>query len=63
MIAHTHLHVSDYARSRAFYQKVLATLGYEIIMEVDAVRDDFLGKFYALIKEKIIDRPETLKPF
>ena len=36
---------------------------HEILMETDDVRDDFLNKFYNLIKENIIDRPETLKPF
>ncbi|WP_299472455.1 VOC family protein [uncultured Roseibium sp.] len=35
MIAHTHLHVSDLAMSKAFYVKVLATLGYSISMELD----------------------------
>lgn len=33
MIAHTTLHVSDYARSKKFYIKVLATLGYTNNME------------------------------
>ncbi len=33
MIAHTQLHVSDYDRSKAFYTKVLATLGYVQNME------------------------------
>lgn len=36
---------------------------HELLMEADAVRDAFFDKFYALIKEHIIDRPETLKPF
>ena len=36
---------------------------HEILMEKDAVRDEFFDAFYALIKETIIDRPETLKPF
>lgn len=36
---------------------------HEILMEGDEIRGDFLEKFYALIKENIIDRPETLKPF
>ncbi len=36
---------------------------HEILMEQDDIRDNFLGHFYNLIKEKIIDRPETLKPF
>lgn len=33
MIAHTTLPVSDYAASKAFYTKVLATLGYRQNME------------------------------
>lgn len=36
---------------------------HEILMESDDTRRDFLDKFYNLIKENIIDRPETLKPF
>ena len=36
---------------------------HEILMEQDVVRNDFLGHFYNLVKETIIDRPETLKPF
>ncbi len=37
--------------------------GHEIFMERDEIRDNFLNHFYALVKETIIDRPETLKPF
>jgi catechol 2,3-dioxygenase-like lactoylglutathione lyase family enzyme len=33
MIAHTTLHVKRYAKSKAFYSKVLATLGYRQNME------------------------------
>ena len=33
MIAHTTLPVSDYKKSKKFYKKVLATLGYEQNME------------------------------
>lgn len=36
---------------------------HEILMETDEVRDNFLHHFYNLIKENIINRPETLKPF
>lgn len=36
---------------------------HEILMETDETRDAFFKAFYALIKERIIDRPETLKPF
>lgn len=36
---------------------------HEILMETDNIRDQFFQEFYALIKENIIDRPETLKPF
>ena len=33
MIAHTTLHVSDYKKSKAFYVKALAPLGYTNNME------------------------------
>ena len=33
MIAHTTLHISDYPKAKAFYQAVLAELGYENNME------------------------------
>lgn len=36
---------------------------HEILMERDEIRDLFLGRFYELVKENIINRPETLKPF
>jgi len=36
---------------------------HEILMEKDEIRDNFLKHFYDLVKERIIDRPETLKPF
>ena len=34
MIDHTGLNVSDYAKSKAFYVKALAPLGYAIVMEL-----------------------------
>ena len=34
MIDHLGIEVADYARSRAFYERVLATLGYGVVMEV-----------------------------
>jgi catechol 2,3-dioxygenase-like lactoylglutathione lyase family enzyme len=34
MIDHIGFPVSDYARSKAFYEKALAPLGYSVIMEV-----------------------------
>ncbi|MBD9468026.1 VOC family protein [Pseudoxanthomonas sp. PXM01] len=34
MIDHLGIEVADYARSRAFYQDVLATLGHGVVMEV-----------------------------
>ena len=34
MIDHTGIDVSDAAKSRAFYEKALAPLGYRVIMEV-----------------------------
>ncbi|MEZ5918748.1 MAG: alpha/beta hydrolase [Alphaproteobacteria bacterium] len=36
---------------------------HEILMERDEIRGVFLDKFYKLIEETIIARPETLKPF
>lgn len=36
---------------------------HEIMMERDDIRDVFLDTFYQSIKENIIERPETLKPF
>lgn len=36
MIDHVGFPVSDYARSKAFYEKALAPLGYALIMEVPA---------------------------
>ena len=36
MIDHIGFPVSDYARSKAFYAKALAPLGYELVMEIDA---------------------------
>lgn len=35
MLDHISIHVSDYARSRAFYERALAPLGIALIMEVD----------------------------
>jgi len=34
MLDHIGFNVSDFARSKAFYQKALAPLGYKIVMEV-----------------------------
>ena len=34
MIDHTGLHAKDPAKSRAFYERALAPLGYEVIMEI-----------------------------
>jgi len=34
MLDHIGLHVSDFTRSRAFYQQVLATLGHRLVMEI-----------------------------
>ncbi|MCB1580676.1 MAG: alpha/beta hydrolase [Rhodospirillales bacterium] len=36
---------------------------HEILMERDEFRNAYLEKFYGLIKENIIDRPKSLKPF
>ncbi len=39
MIDHVGFPVSDYARSKAFYEKALAPLGYTLIMEVQQQRE------------------------
>ena len=36
MIDHLGFSVSDYARSKAFYEKALMPLGYKLVMEVTA---------------------------
>lgn len=45
MIDHLSLPVSDYARSRAFYDKVLGTLGYKVRMEITE-SPEFVGAGY-----------------
>ena len=45
MIDHISLPVSDYGRSRAFYDKALAALGYKVAMEI-ADSPDFIGAGY-----------------
>ncbi len=35
MIDHTGINVSDYARSRAFYEAALGAIGYGVLMELD----------------------------
>jgi catechol 2,3-dioxygenase-like lactoylglutathione lyase family enzyme len=53
MIDHLSLPVSDYARSRAFYDKVLGALGCKMAMEIlDA--PDFIGAGYGPVS----DQPE-----
>ncbi|MEM8811785.1 MAG: VOC family protein [Pseudomonadota bacterium] len=56
MIAHASLHVSDYARSKAFYIKVLATIGYENNMEVGEAAGFFDGRKTDLwvVKEPVV---------
>lgn len=65
-----HEFLVDNARSRTFINKIprSRTLEFpdayhEILMERPEIRDRFLDGFYTLVKETIIDRPETLKPF
>jgi len=36
MIDHTGIVVSDYGKSKAFYSKTLAAIGYELLMEIPA---------------------------
>ena len=45
MIDHLSLPVSDYARSRAFYDKALGALGYKLAMEVTD-SPEFVGAGY-----------------
>jgi catechol 2,3-dioxygenase-like lactoylglutathione lyase family enzyme len=40
MIDHIGFPVSDYARSKAFYEKALAPLGYRLVMEVAQTEND-----------------------
>jgi catechol 2,3-dioxygenase-like lactoylglutathione lyase family enzyme len=41
MIDHTGIGVSDFERSKAFYEKALEPLGYHVIMEIPAVGAGF----------------------
>jgi catechol 2,3-dioxygenase-like lactoylglutathione lyase family enzyme len=43
MIDHVGIPVSDYARSKAFYEKALAPLGYTLIAEVRQTEHDALA--------------------
>lgn len=63
-------HLVDNNKSRLLAQKIpkaeileLPESYHEILMEKDEIRNAYLEKFYTLVKETIIDRPETLKPF
>jgi catechol 2,3-dioxygenase-like lactoylglutathione lyase family enzyme len=40
MLDHIGFSVSDYARSKAFYEKALAPLGYSLVMEVAQTAND-----------------------
>ena len=53
MIDHISLPVSNYARSRAFYDKALAGLGYKVAVEI-ADSPDFIGtKLFSLDPSEI----------
>ena len=43
MLDHIGFPVSDYARSKAFYEKALAPLGYGLVMEVSQSANDKLA--------------------
>jgi catechol 2,3-dioxygenase-like lactoylglutathione lyase family enzyme len=43
MIDHVGIPVSDYARAKAFYEKALAPLGYDVLMEVRQEQHDALA--------------------
>nr|WP_321445273.1 VOC family protein [uncultured Cohaesibacter sp.] len=48
ILSHTSIGVSDFAKSRAFYEAVLATIGAKIIMEVDegGMKAAAFGKYF-----------------
>lgn len=56
MIAHAQLHISDYQKSKAFYTKVLATLGYTNNMEAGQAAGFHDGKNTDLwvLKEDVV---------
>ena len=56
MIAHAHLHVSDYEAAKAFYTMVLATLGYTQNFEEGQAAGFFDGKNTDLwvLKETVV---------
>ena len=56
MIAHAHLHVSNYEASKAFYIKVMATLGYVKKYEVGQAAGFLDGKNTDLwvVKEDVV---------
>lgn len=65
-----HDHLVDNGITRNFCAKApaakpleLKNAHHEILMETDDIRTAYLNEFYNLIKERIIKRPETLKPF
>lgn len=65
-----HEHLVDNKRARKFIEKLphakiidFPNSHHEILMEKDETRTAFLNAFYNLVKETVIDRPETLKPF
>lgn len=42
---------------------LLADSLHEIMMERDEIRGEFMDAFFSLIEERIVQRPESLKPF
>ncbi len=68
LAGHEHLVDNKVAKSIIAGIKNTKTVEYpnsyhEILMEKNEIRDDFLKYFYTQVKENIIDRPESLKPF
>ena len=66
--AHEHLVDNNISRKIIISMKNAKLIDYpdschEILMEKDKIRGDYLDNFYKLVKETIIDKPETLKPF
>ncbi|MCB1680738.1 MAG: alpha/beta fold hydrolase [Alphaproteobacteria bacterium] len=65
-----HDHLVDNGKARAVIQNMkkasfmdIPGSHHEILMDSEPVRSVFMDGFFKLVKETILDRPETLKPF
>ena len=61
MIDHLSLPVSDYARSRAFYDKALGALGCKVVMEITDA-PDFIGAGYGAARRARARRCGSVRP-